>query len=111
MGPDLYNLSDDELFKRLGLIQSRLSWAACSSHSATLVSQLQFMQEEISLIIRDRMEKSQFEQTIMSKPAVVDIDGPKEKKQSEDSNSRAKTKSDIITRLRRTSTPTSIKDL
>jgi hypothetical protein len=109
MGPDLTKLSDDELFKRLGLIQSRLSWAGSNSHSGNLVSQLQFMLDEINMVITDRMEKMNFEQHIASTPAVVDIDAPKEKKAVE-TNSRAKTKSDLITRLRRSTSPTTIKD-
>jgi hypothetical protein len=111
MGPDLQKLSDEELFKRLGMIQARLGWASTSSHGGALVNQLQFMMEEVSMVIRDRVERINFEQSVMSTPAVVDIEGPKEKKQTEETNSRAKTKSDIITRLKRTSTPTSIKDL
>jgi hypothetical protein len=110
MGPDLSKLSDDELFKRLGLIQSRLSWATSSSHSANLVPQLQYMMEEVSQVINDRVERINFEQNVLSKPAVVNIDGPKEKKQIEETNTRAKSKSDIITRLKRTSVPTSVKD-
>lgn len=109
MGPDLHKMSDEELYKRLGMIQSRLAWASNSSHGANLVTQLQYMMEETTTILRDRMEKQVFEQNVLSKPAVVDIDGPKEKAAVE-TNSRAKTKSDIITRLRRTSTPTSVKD-
>lgn len=109
MGPDLHKMTDDELYKRLGMIHSRLAWASNSSHGATLVQQLQYMLEEVTGILRDRTETAVFEQNVLSKPAVVDIDGPKEKAAVE-TNSRAKSKSDIITRLRRTATPTSLKD-
>jgi hypothetical protein len=110
MGPDLYKMSDDELYNRLGMIQSRLAWASNSSHGAKLVEQLQFMFDEVTQILRDRLERMMFEQNVLSKPAVVNIDGPQEKKTVEDPNSRAKTKSDIITRLRRSTAPTNMKD-
>ena len=109
MGPDLYKMSDDELYKRLGMIHSRLGWASASKHGAQLVQQLQFMMDEVTGILRDRQERVNFEQNILSKPAVVDIEGPRAK-QAVETNSRAKSKSDIIARLRRSATPSSLKD-
>lgn len=109
MGPNLLKMSEDELYKRLGALQTRLAWAGQSSHGGMLVPQIQNMMDEITMILRDRMETAIFQQNVLSKAAVVDIDGPLEKVAVE-ANSRAKSKSDIITRLRRSSTPTTLKD-
>ena len=110
MGPILSKLSEDELFKRLALIQSRLSYAGAYSRCDNLVGQLQSMQKEVSDHIAERIDRMNFEAKLANEPAVVNIEGPKEKAAGENSNSRAKAKSDIITRLRRTSAPTNMKE-
>jgi hypothetical protein len=110
MGPDLTKMSDDELFKRLGLIDSRLSYAYNSSHCGRLVSQLQGMHEEVLFQIQERAERHNMKKRLDIMPDVVNIEEVKKTKRSDDSNSRAKSKSDIIGRLRRTTTPTTTKD-
>lgn len=109
MGPNLLKMSEDDLYKRLGALQSRLVWAGQSTYGGQLVQQIQNMMDEITGILRDRTETAIFQQNVLSKPAVVDIEGPLEKVAVE-TNSRAKSKSDIITRLRRSATPTTLKD-
>ena len=111
MGPDLSKMSDDELFNRLAMIQTRLDYAGSSQYGANLQRQLTSMLEEVNFHITDRMERASMEQKLASQPAVVVIDGPQEKRVAEDSNSRAKSKSDIISRLKRTAAPTNLKDI
>ena len=98
-------MSDDELFARLAALNARVGWASSSSYSQALVPQIMMMIEQINMAITDRVERINFDQKLSSTPAVIEIDGPREKRVVADSNSRAKSKSDIITRLRRTSAP------
>jgi regulator of replication initiation timing len=103
-------MSDDELFNRLGQLQSRLEYAGGSSYGANLQKQLLAMMDEVNFVITDRMERMNMEQRLKERPDVIVIDGPQEKKKTDDSNSRAKSKSDIISRLKRSSVPTNLKD-
>jgi regulator of replication initiation timing len=110
MGPDLSKMSDDELFNRLGQLQSRLEYAGASAYGANLQKQLLAMMDEVNFVITDRIERMNMEQKLKERPEVIVIDGPQEKKKTDDSNSRAKSKSDIISRLKRSSVPTNLKD-
>lgn len=110
MGPDLSKMSDDELYKRLGIINSRLSWASAYSHCGRLVSQLQAMHQEVIAIIQDRTDRLAMKAKLDEMPDVINIEEPKKIVKTEDSNSRAKAKSDIIGRLRRTTMPQNLKD-
>lgn len=111
MGPNLIAMSDDDLYRRIEMIHARLIWASNSSYGGNLVTQLQFMLEEVNGVLRDRMETATFEANVLSTPAVKDINGDPPKKSEEDKNSRAKSKSDIIARLKRSATPTNIKEI
>ncbi len=103
-------MSDDELFKRLGLINNRLSWASSYSHCGQLVQQLQMMHAEVIAVIEERVERINMKNRLDAMPDVLDISAPLKSVTAEDSNSRAKSKSDIIGRLRRTSSPVTSKD-
>lgn len=103
-------MSEDELFKRLSLIHSRLAWAGAYSHCGKLVAQLQHMHEEVSLAIQDRVERQAMKARLDLMPDVVEIAEQKKITATDDSKSRAKSRSDIIGRLRRTAAPTTTKD-
>lgn len=110
MGPDLSKMSDEELFERLGQIHARIGYAETLSNGGMLMNQLHGMLEEVNFAIQDRIERNAMEQKLAARPAVVDLDGPQEKKKAVDTNSRAKSKSAIISRLKRSSTPSNLKD-
>lgn len=103
-------MSEEELFKRLGLISERLVWARTFSHSDRLVAQLQYMSEEVTDAIQERIERQAMKMRLDRMPDVVDISAPKKVASTDETKSRAKSRSDIIGRLRRTATPTTIKD-
>lgn len=110
MGPDLNKMTDEELFTRLGQLQSRLEYASASQYGGNLQRQILAMMDEVNFMITDRMERMNMEQKLKERPEVIVIEGPQKKKKTEDSNSRAKSKSDIISRLKRSSVPTNLKD-
>lgn len=103
-------MTEDELFKRLGMISNRLAWAGAYSHSSRLIAQLQFMQDQVTAAIQDRVERYNMKARLDLMPDVVEIEEAKKITNNDETKSRAKSRSDIIGRLRRTAAPTTIKD-
>lgn len=107
---DYTKLSDEELMKKLTQVNERLSFMGAYSNSGMAVHQLQLMQHLIQQEFSDRTQRRSMQHKIDSEPEVRDLCAEKKEEVIPDKNSRAKTKSDIIGRMRRTTKPTSIKD-
>ena len=107
---DYTHLSDDELMKKLIQVNERLSFMGMHSSSAMIIHQLQLMQSMITQEFSDRSQKKIMQAKMDSEPEVRDLCAEKKIEPVADKNSRAKSQSDIIGRMRRSKRPTSIKD-
>lgn len=105
---ELSKLTEDELFKRLSMLHNRRAWCGSMNYSNNLIPQLDILIEDVTRELQERADKMYWENHVMKQPDVITYTGYEEKQEStENSNTRAKTKSDIIMRLRRSSEPTS----
>lgn len=108
---DMYDYSkytDDQLTKKLMLVNSRLSYYYGSD--GNIVNQLNMMQTLIQQEFDARIQEQIMKSKINNEPEVRDFAISQNPAPTADKKSRAKKKSDIIGRMRRTMKPTSIKD-
>jgi hypothetical protein len=105
---ELSKMSEDELFKRLAMLHNRRAWCGNMHYSNGLIPQIDLLIEEVTRELQERADKMYWDNHVLKQPDVITYTGYEEKKSpDENSNTRAKTKSDIIMRLRRSSEPTS----
>lgn len=105
---ELSKMSEDELFKRLAMLHNRRAWCGNMNYSNSLIPQLDILIEDVTRELQERADKLYWDHHVMKQPDVITYTGYEEKKVTEEnSNTRAKAKSDIIMRLRRSSEPTS----
>ncbi len=102
-------MSDDELLKNLLKVNERLSFYSAYSTSQTILNQLCMMRDSIQHEFNERTQQRYMKAKLAAEPEVRDMSEEKRVAATKE-NSRSKSQSDIIGRMRRTSHPSSIKD-
>lgn len=106
MEKNISKMSEEELYRHIAQINEKINIVSRQySNSPIMMNQLQYMQEMANMELSDRIQRIHMKEILDRTPATVDLSEEKKKKVDKN-NSRAKSKSDIISRMRRTKKPT-----